>query len=472
MTNSDQRRYVEGGLFLAGFAACIPLANYFIGHVGTECLPSGPCVIPVAPGLTAPSGVLFVGLALVLRDLVQRRLGLWWAVAAIVAGAALSTTFAPPALVVASVAAFLLSETADLLVFTPLQRRGLIRAVVASSVVGLVVDSVVFLTLAFGSLQFLPGQIVGKTLMVLISVPVLACLRARDRQLGLQPPWETTAGEETEISAWCAIWHALTRRSIAYFPRVQQADGSWTTVGDAELIQKATTALTDLAPNSDDLDGLLSRARESLDEVKALTDYQDGKATRLLTIITFLSAMSGLLFGKLVDLYPLQSLLAKPEVPWWHLALVCVAYLGFAAFALSSICGAMVTFHAIRARFRYPKTSRGGRAKSFLFYTGILGVLPDEWASSFVATDDRTKLAGNVKLRYFQNYVVESYLIAAKVADKVRYLVPAQAILAIATRVLLFWLLAYATTFALVPPLDKTATPILTPTPEKSGQTQ
>ncbi|TIX32296.1 MAG: hypothetical protein E5V34_07590, partial [Mesorhizobium sp.] len=81
MTNSDQRRYVEGGLFLAGFAACIPLANYFIGHVGTECLPSGLCVIPVAPGLTAPSGVLFVGLALVLRDLVQRRLGLWWAVA-------------------------------------------------------------------------------------------------------------------------------------------------------------------------------------------------------------------------------------------------------------------------------------------------------------------------------------------------------------------------------------------------------
>lgn len=54
----------------------------------------GPCLIPVAPGLTAPSGVLMVGLALVLRDLVQRRLGLWWAIVAIIFGAILSQFFA------------------------------------------------------------------------------------------------------------------------------------------------------------------------------------------------------------------------------------------------------------------------------------------------------------------------------------------------------------------------------------------
>lgn len=186
MTTLDQRRRIEGLLFLAGFAACIPLANYFIGHVGTECIPNGPCLIPVGPGLTAPSGVLLVGLGLVLRDLVQRRLGLRWAVAAIIAGCLLSAAFAPPSLVLASAAAFLLSETADLLVFTPLQRRGLVMAAVVSSVVGLVVDSVVFLSLAFGSLQFLTGQVVGKALMVLIAIPALAWLRARDQRLGLQ----------------------------------------------------------------------------------------------------------------------------------------------------------------------------------------------------------------------------------------------------------------------------------------------
>ena len=174
----------EGFLFLIGFALCIPAANWLIGHVGTECMPQGPCVIPVAPGVAAPSGVLMIGLALVLRDLVQRRLGLRWALGAIIGGAALSALLAPPALVVASTGAFLLSEFADLAVYTPLQARGLVLAVVASSVVGLVADSVVFLWLAFGSLDFLAGQVIGKAWMVLASLPVLQWLRRRDESLG------------------------------------------------------------------------------------------------------------------------------------------------------------------------------------------------------------------------------------------------------------------------------------------------
>ena len=130
-----------------------------IGNVGTVCVPNGPCLVPVAPHLTAPSGVLMIGVALVLRDLVQRRLGAGVAVAAILVGAALSALVAPPSLVMASAVAFLVSEFADLAVYTPLQRRRFVAAVVASSVVGLVVDSIVFLWLAFGSLDFLgrPG---------------------------------------------------------------------------------------------------------------------------------------------------------------------------------------------------------------------------------------------------------------------------------------------------------------------------
>src|SRR6185295_5780872 len=106
---------------------------------------------------------------------------------AIVIGAALSALLAPPSLVIASAAAFLLSEIADLAVYTPLARRRLIAAVVASSVIGLVVDSIVFLWLAFGSLEFLLGQIVGKSWMVLLSVPLVYLLRRRDERLGLTP---------------------------------------------------------------------------------------------------------------------------------------------------------------------------------------------------------------------------------------------------------------------------------------------
>ena len=96
MSATDSLRRREGFAYLALFTACVPAANWLIQNVGTFCVPNGPCLIPVAPGLTAPSGVLLVGVALVLRDLVQRRLGVAWAMAAIVAGGILSAFFAPP----------------------------------------------------------------------------------------------------------------------------------------------------------------------------------------------------------------------------------------------------------------------------------------------------------------------------------------------------------------------------------------
>lgn len=179
-------QWLEGLVYFALFCGCIPLANWLIGHVGTVCPQASPCLIPVWPGLLAPSGVLAIGLALVLRDLVQRRLGLAWAVAAIAVGAVLSGLVSPPALVVASVAAFVLSELADLAVYTPLQRRGLVLAVIASGVVGIAVDSVLFLSLAFGSLDFLAGQILGKGWALLAALPVVHWLRKRDRRRGIE----------------------------------------------------------------------------------------------------------------------------------------------------------------------------------------------------------------------------------------------------------------------------------------------
>jgi uncharacterized PurR-regulated membrane protein YhhQ (DUF165 family) len=157
---TERRRRDEGIIFVALFALTIPAANWLIGHVGTVCQPAGPCLVPVGPGLMAPSGVTMAGAALVLRDLVQRRLGVTASSLAILAGAVLSALLA---------------------------RRGLIIAVVASGVVGLVVDSVVFLWLAFGSLEFLLGQIIGKAWMVLLSIPCVVWLRRRDARLGMAP---------------------------------------------------------------------------------------------------------------------------------------------------------------------------------------------------------------------------------------------------------------------------------------------
>jgi uncharacterized PurR-regulated membrane protein YhhQ (DUF165 family) len=185
--DTEKRRNVEGAIFLILFCLTIPAANWMVGHVGTVCVPNGPCLLPVAPGIMAPSGVLMIGAALVLRDLVQRRMGVAFGIGAIVAGASISAGLAPPSLVIASAVAFLLSEFADFAVYTPLARRRLVLAVVASSLVGLVVDSIVFLWLAFGSLDFLLGQIIGKLWMVLLAIPLVAYLRRRDQRLGLKP---------------------------------------------------------------------------------------------------------------------------------------------------------------------------------------------------------------------------------------------------------------------------------------------
>jgi uncharacterized PurR-regulated membrane protein YhhQ (DUF165 family) len=183
----EGRKLIEGVIFLVGFTLTIPAANWLIGNAGTVCVPHGPCLIPVAPGIMAPSGVLMIGLALVLRDLVQRRLGIYVSVFAVVIGAALSSWLAPASLVLASGVAFLVSEFADLAIYTPLSRRRLVLAVIASGFVGLVVDSLIFLWLAFGSLEFLPGQVIGKSWMVALSIPLIVYLRRRDQRLGLAP---------------------------------------------------------------------------------------------------------------------------------------------------------------------------------------------------------------------------------------------------------------------------------------------
>ena len=160
-------------LILIAYIATIPAANWMIGNVG-NCIPNGPCLIPVGFGLAAPSGVLMVGLALVVRDFVHRALGWQAAIAAILAGVVLSFWTASPAIAIASAAAFALSELADLAVYAPLARKRLMMAVALSGVAGAAVDSAVFLWLAFGSLDFVAGQIVGKLWATLAAVAVLA----------------------------------------------------------------------------------------------------------------------------------------------------------------------------------------------------------------------------------------------------------------------------------------------------------
>lgn len=163
-----------GWIWFGVYLGCIVGANWLIVTFGPQ---------PVGFGLVAPAGVYVVGLSFLARDYLQDAKGRAWTVGAIVGGALLSALLTGPALGLASGAAFLLSEGADMAVYTPLRERGhWLAGVVASNTVGLVVDSALFLTLAFGSLAYLPGQIIGKawvTAAFLAGYAGLRWLRAR-----------------------------------------------------------------------------------------------------------------------------------------------------------------------------------------------------------------------------------------------------------------------------------------------------
>ena len=150
------------------YIASIWLANYLLVHVG---------LVDVGFGLVAPAGVFAAGAALTFRDIVQRTLGRHVVIGAIFVGAILSleisTSFA-----LASGAAFLISELADMAVYTPLERRTFIGAVAVSNTIGLVADSILFLW--FSPLPvhgLLAGQVVGKAWMTIAAILVLIPLR-------------------------------------------------------------------------------------------------------------------------------------------------------------------------------------------------------------------------------------------------------------------------------------------------------
>ena len=169
-------KYVTFILFLL----TVPLANFMIGNVGTFCVPDGPCLIPLGFGIMAPSGVLMIGAALILRDLVHESLGVKWSLAAIGLGAVLSYLLADPFIAIASLVAFAISELSDYAVYVKIREKSKELAMLLSGIVGSTIDSAIFLYLAFGSLLHIEGQIIGKILFTVIAVLAIKLWRDYD----------------------------------------------------------------------------------------------------------------------------------------------------------------------------------------------------------------------------------------------------------------------------------------------------
>ena len=83
---------------------------------------------------------------------------------------------------VASAVAFLVSELLDTTVYTWLRERGRNIAVLLSGVAGAIVDSMLFVYIAFGSLDFSAGNVLGK-LYATLAVAVYLTWRTRNASL-------------------------------------------------------------------------------------------------------------------------------------------------------------------------------------------------------------------------------------------------------------------------------------------------
>jgi queuosine precursor transporter len=145
----------------------------YVGTVVTaNCASTHQSAVVVGPWMI-PAGTLWAGVTFTVRDLLHEALGTPGVAAAVTVGAGVSWLLAPPQIAVASVVAFTVSETLDSLLCTVLRRGSQLRAVLGSNLLGLVVDSLLFVPLAFGSFAAVPGQVASKAAATVFTLALL-----------------------------------------------------------------------------------------------------------------------------------------------------------------------------------------------------------------------------------------------------------------------------------------------------------
>lgn len=261
------------------------------------------------------------------------------------------------------------------------------------------------------------------------------------------------------LSLFAAVRKAIWGGDIDHFPRMVQ-NGTEDVIETSDVIRRMLSSLSNVDPKpSDDkaLDRIVKLTRESLDEVKALTEYQDGKATRLLTLLTFLSALAGVVFSRILESFPVRQMVARFDSMLWSDVFVWLAYISFSVFAALAACGTLVTFHAIRTRFKFEVKPGDDHPRSYLFYRQMIVGSPENWVESFT----EVKNGGGFRIKdmywdYVKNYILESYLVAAKAADKLRFLAAAQSLQALSIKALMLFFFAAALSAAFTKPVEQT----------------
>jgi len=160
----------------AAYVGLMPLINWSFAHVQTYDIPSG-----LGGGVFQPLAIV-TGLVLVVRDFTQREIG-HRVLAAMILGLIFSTMTSWIVVVVASGAAFLISELVDWAVYT-FSKRPLSRRIMLSSTLSAPLDQTVFIYLASFVVPgiFAWGTVITGIVSKLIGAAVVAWVVARQER--------------------------------------------------------------------------------------------------------------------------------------------------------------------------------------------------------------------------------------------------------------------------------------------------
>lgn len=178
MNDTEDRPRWLMWLWLLTFAALVVLANVMTNELG---------LWHAAPGLLVTAGTYAAGFTFAVRDELHE-FGWGPMVAAIAVGAVCSWWLTDPALAVASVAAFTLSEVIDALVYEPLREHGRRRALFVSNVFGAAADTGLFLALAGPVIGPFSMQVYWGQILVKVGYCTLGYLLLRELVRRLQAP--------------------------------------------------------------------------------------------------------------------------------------------------------------------------------------------------------------------------------------------------------------------------------------------
>ena len=174
--------------------------------------------------------------------------------------------------------------------------------------------------------------------------------------------------------------------------------------------ERVIERLKSWSPSAPEVDIVSPLAKESLDTVTGLTEYEDAKAGRLITGIALLSAAAAAIYAAMLkDVLPAMPVGARIRFNY-----------AFFVYEVVNVLGVFLLLSAIYPWFNIPRywkrrSKAPGPPTSMLFGPQIAKASPEAWVDAF-------KEATSIKTRYLKDYVHETYLIAEKIKRKYRLL--------------------------------------------------